>query len=558
MTQHMAHSQRPALAGARTGGQVLIDTLIAEGADMAFSVPGESFLAALDAMHDVQDKFRLIVCRHEASATNMAEATGKLTGRPGIAFVTRGPGSSHAAIGIHTAQQDSTPLIVFVGQAGREHLLREAFQEVDYGQMYGKFAKWVVQIDDAERIPELVSRAFHVAVNGRPGPVVVAIPEDVLKDPCAAAVPAPFKRTIAAPSAAAMSELSAMIAAAERPLLVLGGGGWDAQSVRLMQQFAEKHHLAASVGFRCQDLFDNSHPNYAGDLGLGIDAALVEMVKKADLLIVVGERLGEASTKGYTLINVPRPAQKLVHVHPSPEQLGMVYQADLLIAANMRDFAEAAATIPAGPRTRAEWIANGRANYDKKITPKATGLALDVGQVVKYLRETLPDDSIITNGAGTYTGYVHRYYTYKRFRTQLAPTSGAMGYGFPASIAAKLVHPDRTVVCFAGDGCFLMASQELATAIRYDLPVIVVLVNNSSYGSIRMHQEREYPGRTFATGLNNPDFVALAKAYGAYGELVETTEAFAGAFERARASGKPAVLELRIDIELMVKANPRK
>lgn len=555
---NMAHRHNAGIAGARTGGQMLIETLIAEGANLAFCVPGESYLAALDAMYDVQDKFRMIVCRHEASATNMAEASGKLTGQPGICFVTRGPGSSHSAIGIHTAQQDSTPLIVFVGQAGRDHLQREAFQEVDYGQMYGKFAKWVVQIDDANRIPELVSRAFHVAVNGRPGPVVVALPEDMLKDPCTALPPSRFKHTVAAPSTAALRELEGMMAAAERPLLILGGGGWNAQAVGKMQAFAEKHHLAATVGFRCQDLFDNTHPNYVGDMGLGIDAALADMVTRADLLIVVGDRLGEASTKSYTLINIPRPTQKVVHIHPGPEQLGMVYEGDLLIAATMRDFAEAVSTVKAGPKTRGEWIATGRAAYEKKIMPKQTSLPLDIAQVVKYLRETLPDDAIIANGAGTYTGYVHRYYTFRRFKTQLAPTSGAMGYGFPAAIAAKLVHPDRPVICFAGDGCFLMASQELATAMRYNLPVIVVLVNNSSYGSIRMHQEKEYPGRTFATGLNNPDFVALAKAYGAHGEVVETTEDFPRAFERATASGRPALLELKIDIEVMVAANPRK
>lgn len=555
---NMVHHHGARTTNERTGAQVLIDTLIAQGADLAFCVPGESYLAALDAMHDVQDKFRMIVCRHEASATNMAEATGKLTGRPGICFVTRGPGSSHASIGVHTAQQDSTPLVLFVGQVSIGDLGREAFQEVDYVQMYGKFAKWAVQIDDAARIPEIVSHAFHVAVNGRPGPVVVAIPEDVLKHPCPNP-PAPrYNRAIAAPSRPALAELETLIAAAERPLLILGGGGWTAEAVGQMRVFAEKHHLAASVGFRCQDLFDNTHPNYVGDLGLGIDPTLAEMVKSSDLLIAVGERLGDASTKGYTLLDIPTPAQKLVHVHPSPEELGMVYRADMAIAATPRDFAEAVADLKPGPRTREKWIADGRAAYERKITPKPNNLTLDVGQVVKYLRETLPDDAIVCNGAGTYTGYVHRFYTFRSFKTQLAPTSGAMGYGFPASVAAKLVHPDRDVVCFAGDGCFLMASQELATAIRYDLPVIVVLVNNSSYGSIRMHQEKEYPGRTFATNLNNPDFVALAKAYGCHSELVERTEDFPAAFERAKASGKPALLELKIDIEIMIAANPRK
>lgn len=558
MTKTTARPEAAGKTNVRTGGQVLIDTLIAEGARLAYCVPGESFLAALDAMRDVQDRFRLIVCRHEAAAANMAEATGKLTGNPGIVFVTRGPGSSHAAIGIHTAQQDSTPLIVLVGQASRGHLQREAFQEVDYGQMYGKFAKWAVQVEDAERLPELVSRAFHIAVNGRPGPVVIAIPEDVLTDACAATPPPPFRRAVAAPSAAALRELEALLGEAERPLLVLGGGGWNPLALEQMRDFAEKHHLPVAAGFRCQDLFDNTHPNYVGDLGLGIDPALAGMVRQSDLLVVVGERLGEASTKGYSIIDIPRPAQKLVHAHPGPEQLGMVYQADLPIAATMADLAAALGDVAAGPKRRAEWIAQGRAAYEKKITPKATGLPLDIGEVVRYLRESLPDDAIITNGAGTYTGYVHRYYTYKSFKTQLAPTSGAMGYGFPAALAAKIVHPDRQVVCFAGDGCFLMASHELATAVRYGLAIVVVLVNNGSYGSIRMHQERAYPGRVFATGLNNPDFVALARAYGAHGELVEKTADFAGAFARAVGSGKPALLELRVDIEAMVASNPRK
>jgi acetolactate synthase-1/2/3 large subunit len=542
----------------RTGATVLIETLIAEGADVGFCVPGESYLAALDAMRDVEDRFRMIICRHEAGATNMAEATGKLTGRPGIVFVTRGPGVSHATIGIHTAQQDSTPLIVFVGQAARDHLEREAFQEVDYRQMFGKFAKWVVQIDDAERIPELVSRAFHVAVNGRPGPVVVAIPEDVLTDPCLARLPGPFTRVDAAPSPAALARLGTMLAEAERPLLVLGGGGWTETAVEKMQAFAAAHRVPVTVGFRRQDLHDNTLPNYVGDMGLGIDAALKEMVGRADLLVVVGERLGEASTKGYSVIDIPRPRQKFVHVHPSPDQLGIVYEADLLIASTIENFVEVVQALPPGGKTRKAWISEGRAAYERRIATKPSALELDVSHVVAHLRETLPPDAIVCNGAGTYTGYVHRYYTFRRYGTQLAPTSGSMGYGLPAAIGAKVVHPDRDVVCFAGDGCFLMASHELATAVRYDLPVVVVLVNNNSYGSIRMHQERKFPGRKFGTDLNNPDFVALAKSYGAYAEAVTRTEDFPDAFARARASGRPALLELKVDIEIMVASNPRK
>jgi acetolactate synthase-1/2/3 large subunit len=542
----------------RTGGELLLDTLLAEGADLAFCVPGESYLAVLDALYDRQNRFRMIVCRHEGGAANMAEAYGKLTGRPGVCFVTRGPGASHAAIGVHTAQQDSTPMILFVGQAERSHLDRGAFQEVDYRQMFGKFAKWVTQIEDPRRIPELVGRAFHVAVNGRPGPVVVALPEDVLKETTSAAPPAPFKRVIAAPSTVALEQIRAMLEAAERPLLVLGGGGWDAQAVGRMQRFAEAFALPAAAGFRCQDLFDNTHPHYVGDLGLGVDASLVALVLQADLLLVVGERMGEATTTGYSFVEIPRPAQKLIHVHPDPDELGIVYQAELLVAATMRDFAEAVQDMSLARRgDRTAWIAAGREAYLKKIAPREAKLAIDMPRVVQHLRENLPADAIIANGAGTYTGYVHRFYQYRRFRSQLAPVSGSMGYGFPAAIAAKIVHPERPVVCFAGDGCFLMAAQELATAMRYRLAVVVVLVNNGSYGSIRMHQEREYPGRPVATDLENPDFVALARSYGAYGEQVERTEDFPAAYQRAASCGGPALLELKIGIEDMLAANPR-
>lgn len=542
----------------RTGGQVLIDSLMAQGANLAFCVPGESFLSALDAIRDVQDRFRMIVCRHEASATNMAEATGKLTGRPGICFVTRGPGASQGAVGVHTAKQDSTPLLYIVGQVSYGDMGREAFQEVDYVSMYSKFAKWAVQIDDVARLPEIISRAYHVAINGRPGPVVVAIPEDVLCLPCPSEPAPPVHAATAAPTAAALQALQAHLTQAQRPILVLGGSGWNSAAIHKMESFAQKHQLPVTVGFRNQDLFDNRHPNYIGDLGLGIDGELAAMMREADLIISVGERLGDASTKGYTLLDIPRPKQTLVHVHPSPEELGSVYHADLPIAATVADFAESLLSLPANSPSRQSWIARGRAGYDKKATPRPSTLAIDMGRIVKHLSDTLPDDAIITNGAGTYTGFVHRYFIFKRFKTQLAPVSGSMGYGFPAAIAAKLVHPERTVVCFAGDGCFLMASQEMATAVRYGLPVVIVLVNNDAYGSIRMHQERDYPGRAFATDLNNPDFVMLAQAYGAYAERVPSTEAFASAFERAQQSGKPALLELAIGIDDMIAANPRK
>ena len=542
-----------------TGGEILIRTLLANGASTAFGVPGESFLGALDAMYDVQDRFRFIVCRHEANATNMAEATGKLTGEPGIAFVTRGPGATHAAIAVHTASQDSTPLILFVGHVNSGFLDREAFQEIDYGQMYGKIAKWVVQIDDGARIPELVGRAFHVAVNGRSGPVVVVFPEDVFSKHWTAPQPTAYRRAGAAPTGEALAGMGRMLASAERPLLVLGGGGWSEESCADMQAFAEAQHLPVAVGFRRQDLFDNRHPNYVGDLGLGVDKALVAQVREADLLLVVGERLGEATTKHYAIIDIPNPTQQIIHVHPDANELGIVYRTDLLINATMSDFARAARALPAAaPAGRKAWIERGRQAYEKKIAPRDNALAIDMARVVTHLSNTLPDDAIITNGAGTYSGFVHRYFQFPRYGTQLAPTSGAMGYGLPAALAAKLAHPERTVVCFAGDGCFLMASAELATASQYGIAVIVIVLNNGSYGSIRMHQEREYPGRTIATNVATPDFAALAAAYGAYSEKVETTAAFAEAFARAEASGRPALLEIRIDIDTIIANNPRK
>lgn len=543
-----------------TGGEILLRTLLASGADTAFGVPGESFLGALDAMYDLQDRFRFVICRHEANATNMAEAAGKLTGAPGIAFVTRGPGASHASIAVHTAFQDSTPLILFVGHVNSGFLDREAFQEIDYRQMFGKTAKWVVQIDDGARIPELVGRAFHVAVNGRSGPVVVVLPEDVFTDTWTAPAPTAYRRAGAAPTATALDEMDGMLASAERPILVLGGGGWSAEACADIQVFAEAHHLPVAVGFRRQDLFDNRHPQYIGDMGLGIDKSLVAQVREADLLLVVGERLGEATTKHYAIIDIPNPTQRLIHVHPDANELGIVYRSDLLINATMGDFARAARARPAAAPSpgRRAWVERGRQAYEDKIAPRQNALRIDMAKVVTHLSDTLPDDAIITNGAGTYSGFVHRYFQFPRYGTQLAPTSGAMGYGLPAAIAAKLLHPERAVVCFAGDGCFLMASQELATASQYGIAVIVIVLNNSSYGSIRMHQEREYPGRTFGTGVVSPDFTALAAAYGAYAETVETTEAFPGAFERAQASGRPALLEIEIDIDTIIANNPRK
>ncbi len=534
----------------RTGGQILIDALRIHGADMAFCVPGESYLAALDALHDARDSIRLIVCRHEAGAANMAEAYGKLTGRPGICFVTRGPGATHASVGVHTAFQDSTPMILFVGQVARDQVEREAFQEVDYRRMFAPLAKWAAEIDQAARIPELVSQAFHRAVNGRPGPVVIALPEDMLTERAAVPDAGRYRPARPHPGDADLESLMALLARAERPLMIVGGGGWSAQAVTDIMAFAEANDLPTGASFRCQDRFDNTHPNYVGDVGIGLSPALSERVKNADLLIAVGPRLGEITTGGYTLLDIPVPRQPLVHVHVGADELGRVYQATLPINAGMAEFAAAVRHMePVDPDAWAGWSKAARAEYLANIAPEPMPGAVQLGEIVAWLSERLPPEAIICNGAGNYTAWVHRYYRYRRFPTQLAPTSGAMGYGVPAAVAAKAVHPDRPVVCFAGDGCFLMTGQELATAAQYDLPIIVLVVNNGMYGTIRMHQEREYPRRVVGTDLVNPDFAAYARAFGGHGETVERTAEFAAAFERAVASGKPAIIEIRIDPE---------
>jgi len=534
----------------RTGGQILVDALKVHGVDLAFCVPGESYLAVLDALYDARNSIRLVTCRQEGGAANMAEAYGKLTGRPGICFVTRGPGATNASIGVHTAFQDSTPMILFVGQVAREQAEREAFQEVDYRRMFAPLAKWAAQIDDAARVPELVSQAFHRAVAGRPGPVVIALPEDMLTAAAEVADTGPYKTVRPHPGPAELQAMRALLAKAHRPFLLLGGGGWDAQAVRDIAAFAEANDLPVGTSFRCQDLLDNTHKNHAGHVGIGPDPALAALVKEADVLLVVGARLGEMTTGGYTLLDVPVPKQTLIHVHAGAEELGRVYQPALAINAGMAQFAAAArALAPVDASRWAARTAQAHRDYLATLEHKGHAGAVQMPAVMKLLRERLPADAILTNGAGNYTTWLHRFYQYRRFRTQLAPTSGAMGYGLPAAVAAKAVHPDRTVVCFAGDGCFLMNGQELATAVQYGLAIIVIVVNNGMYGTIRMHQEREYPTRVHGTDLRNPDFAALARAYGAHGETVETTEQFGPAFERAAASGKPALIEIRLDPE---------
>ncbi|HZL59993.1 MAG TPA: thiamine pyrophosphate-binding protein [Stellaceae bacterium] len=533
----------------RTAAQILVDQLKIHGADTAFCVPGESYLALLDALHDA-NSIRLVVCRQEGGAAMMAEAYGKLTGRPGICLVTRGPGATNASAGIHIAMQDSTPLIVLVGQVARGARGREALQEVDFKQFFGGMAKWVEEIADPARIPEYLSRAFHTAAGGRPGPVVLSLPEDMLEDIVEAVDAEAYQRIEAHPAPAQMKAMRDALAKSLRPVLLLGGSQWDAAAVARIQAFAEANALPVATGFRRQDRFDNRHPCFAGDLGIGPNATLATLIENADLLIAIGGRLGEATTAGYTLIQPPQPTQRLIHVHPDPSELGRVYHPAIAINATPRSFALALDGLApiAAPRWAAATKA-AHADYLAYIEPAKLPGVLNLAAVVRWLDAHLSADTIWCNGAGNFAGWVHRHHQYTGFGTQLAPTSGSMGYGFPAAIAAKLLHPGRAVICFCGDGDFLMTGQELATAARHKLPFVTLIVNNGMYGTIRMHQEMHYPGRVFGTELHNPDFAALAKAYGAYGERVERTGDFAAAFARAGAFAGPAVLELKVDPE---------
>ncbi|WER48847.1 thiamine pyrophosphate-binding protein [Cupriavidus sp. WKF15] len=535
---------------ARTGGRVLVDQLRIHGTERIFCVPGESFLDVLDALHD-QPAIDLVVCKHEGAAANMAEADGKLTGRPGICFVTRGPGATHGSIGVHIAQQDSTPMILFVGQIAREHKGREAFQEVDYAAVFGSMAKWAAEIDDPARIPEMVARAFQVATSGRPGPVVLALPEDVLDGLVECADAAPYRPVAAAPRAEDVQALAAALRAAQRPLVIAGGANWTGQAARDFAAFVKAWDLPVACAFRRQDVIDNRDLHYVGHLSLGVNPKLAERVKTADLIVAFGTRLGDIATDGYTLLQAPLPAQKLVHIHADSAELGRVYQAALPIHAGVAAGAAMLASLPAPPAAPwTEWTAGARADHEAFVMPPkphAELAGVDMAAAMSHLSQVLPEDAVVTNGAGNYAVWLHRFFAYKRPRTQLAPTCGAMGYGLPAAIAAKLRHPGQTVVCLAGDGCFLMYPQEIATAAAHGVNLIVIVVNNGMYGTIRMHQERRYPGRQSGTTLLNPDFVAMAKSCGAWAERVERTGDFAAAFERARQAGKPAVLELLTD-----------
>lgn len=530
----------------QTAARHLVDALVMNGVTHVFCVPGESYLAVLDALYDVRDKIRLIVCRHEASASNMAEAYGKLTGRPGIVMVTRGPGATQGSVGVHTAFQDSTPMIMFIGQVARDMLDREAFQEIDYRQMFGPIAKWAGEIDVAARAGEYVNRAFATAQNGRRGPVVLALPEDMLTEEADAEALPPAPVAMAAPDERALELLREHLGGAERPFLLVGGGGWTADAVCDLKIFVEATGIPVGASFRSKDLFDNLHPQYAGDVGIGPNPRLVERLKSSDLVIAFGPRLGEMTTGGYELFKAPLATQPLIHIHPGAEELGRVYTPILAINAAPETMARA---LAAEPWTLDEsWIQQAyeaHSEFEDYSRPVSVGAGVNLSEVFAWLDRNLPADAIMCNGAGNYAAWLHRFYRHKAFKTQLAPTSGAMGYGFPAALAAKSVYPDRDVICAAGDGCFMMASNELATAVQCKLNVITLVSNNSTYGTIRMHQERDYPARVSGTDLKNPDFAAYARSFGAFGATVTKTEDFAAAFAEARSSGLPAVIDLK-------------
>lgn len=533
----------------KTGGQLVVEALKANGVKRISCVPGESYLAVLDALHD--SGIETLVCRQEGGAAMMADSWGRLTGQPGICMVTRGPGATNASAGLHIAYQDSIPMILFIGQVQRDAREREAFQEVEYRRALTEFSKWVGEIDDARRIPEFVTRAFAVATSGRPGPVVLTLPEDMLVDEVETVEPRAYMPVESHPGPAQIAAFEAMLKNAERPIFIVGGTRWSEQAVADFQDFASRFKVPVGCSFRRQMLFDHLHPSYAGDVGIGINPALSKAIKESDLIVLLGSRMSEMPSSGYTLIDIPYPSQKLVHVFPDPEELGRIYRPDLAICAAPADFVAALKHLepPAGPI----WAERKSAMHDAYLrwsTPPASGPgAVHMGPIMEWIESNTPRDAIFTNGAGNYATWVHRFHRFRGYNTQSAPTSGSMGYGLPAAVAAKQLFPEREVICFAGDGCFMMHGQEFITAVRYNLPIITVLVNNGIYGTIRMHQEREYPGRVSATDLINPDFVAYARAFGGHGELVDKTEDFAPAFQRARESGKPAIIEIRLDAE---------
>jgi acetolactate synthase-1/2/3 large subunit len=536
----------------RTGGRILVDNLIAQGCDRIFTVPGESFLAVLDALHD-RPEIDLVVCRQEGGVSYMADADARLSGRPGIAFVTRGPGATNATVGVHVARQDSTPMILFIGDVARGDRDREGFQEVDFAAMFAPLAKWAVRIDDAARIPEYVARAWSIAISGRPGPVVVALPEDMLTDEVEAVDRPRLARFTQAADPLAVAAMMDMLKDACAPIAIVGGAGWCRGTAAPLAQWAERIGLPVAGAFRRQDSIPNDSPVWAGNLGYGPNPKLVQRVREADLVIAVGARLGEATTDGYSLITPDHPDQLLVHVHPDPSELGKVFRTDLPICADVKEFAELCAAwddevihFDAGTQAHAEWL--------DWSSPQPREAALDMGQVVLALRQALPGDTIVCNGAGNFSGWFHRYWHYAGCPSQLAPTNGSMGYGLPAAVAAALRAPDRSVLAVAGDGDFLMSGQELATAVSRGCNLLVLVVDNGSYGTIRMHQEREYPERVSGTGLVNPDFAALARAYGAWAETVERTEEFGGVLAEALGQSGVRLIHLKTDVEQITPA----
>ncbi len=538
----------------KTGGRLIVDCLETNGTDRLYCVPGESYLAVLDALHD--SPIQTIICRQEGGAAMMADAHGKLTGEPGICFVTRGPGATNASAGLHIAMQDSTPMILFIGQVARSAREREAFQEVEYRRAFTEFSKWVVEIDDPARIPELVTRAYSLAMSGRPGPVVVVLPEDILLAEAEAPAPQRYARVITRPGPGELKQATAMLRSAKNPFVIAGGSGWSDDGAAGLRTMSENWHLPVGCSFRRQMLFDHLHPNYAGDVGIGLNPDLASYIKNADMVMLLGGRMSEMQSSDYSLLKSPYPDQKLIHIHADADELGRVYRPNLAINANPAAFAAAIATTgPDGTPAWANDTARLHETYLTWSTPPEDGPGgVHMGPIMAWLGSVLPEDAIMTNGAGNYSTWLHRFYRFRRYQTQAAPTSGSMGYGTPAAVAAKALFPKRTVIAFAGDGCFLMNGQEFATAVQYKLPIIVIIINNGMYGTIRMHQEREYPGRISATGLTNPDFAALARAYGGHGETVETTADFAPAFERARDSNKPSIIEIRLDPEAITPA----
>ncbi|EAV40499.1 acetolactate synthase II large subunit [Stappia aggregata IAM 12614] len=538
----------------KTGGELLVEALERHGAERVFCVPGESYLAVLDALYDAS--IPVTVCRQEGGAAMMADAWGKLTGKPGICMVTRGPGATNASAGVHVAAQDSTPMILFIGQIERGMREREAFQEIDYRQMFGGIAKWVAEIDHADRVPEFISRAYHVATSGRPGPVVLALPEDMLVEKAAAVQPPAWTQVETHPGLTQMAELQKRLWAAERPIAILGGSRWSEEAVAAFTRFAERFDLPVACSFRRQMLFDNLHPNYAGDVGIGINPKLLARIKASDLILLVGGRLSEMPSQSYSLLDIPSPAQQLVHIHPDAEELGRVYRPAQAIHASPTAFCKAAEGLqPPAELKGAGEAAKAHQDYLdwSGARPQVPG-NLQMSGVMDWLEANLPDDAVCTNGAGNYATWLHRFHRFRRYATQAAPTSGSMGYGLPAAVAAKLAFPEREVVCFAGDGCLQMTMQEFGTACQDGANIIVLVIDNGMYGTIRMHQERTYPGRPSATKLVNPDFAALARSYGAFGETVESTEAFGPAYERARKAGTPALLHLKLDPEAITPA----